>query len=80
MTFSRKFILPLVLLLCWPAGRAWACYAVVVGRKASVDGSVLVAIVNESRAAASEGLEGGELEGVEGEETTEGEEARASED
>ena len=29
--------------LCWPAPRIWACYAVIVGRGASADGSVLVA-------------------------------------
>jgi len=35
--------LTLLLALCWPAPRAWACYAVIVGREASADGSVLVA-------------------------------------
>lgn len=44
-----------------------------------LDSSTLVAIVNESRAAASEGLEDEELEGVEGEET-EGEEEETSEE
>jgi len=41
----RRRCLALVLLaaLCWPAPRVWACYAVIVGRGASADGSVLVA-------------------------------------
>lgn len=38
----RLLTLSLTLLLVWSDSRAWACYAVVVGKKASADGSVLV--------------------------------------
>ena len=40
---SKRHVVLLVLLLTWPACRVWACYAVIVGREASADGSVLVA-------------------------------------
>ena len=43
MTFSRRHRVLMALLLSWPVCRAWACYAVIVGREASTDGSVLVA-------------------------------------
>jgi len=39
----RRLTLALLVALCWPAPRIWACYAVIVGRGASADGSVLVA-------------------------------------
>jgi len=43
MAFSRELVVAAVLLLSWPGSCAWACYAVVAGREASADGSVLVA-------------------------------------
>ena len=43
MTFSRGHVVLVALFLSWPVCRAWACYAVIVGRGASADGSVLVA-------------------------------------
>jgi dipeptidase len=43
LTMSRRIPLTVVLLaLCCLSSRSWACYAVVVGRKASADGAVLV--------------------------------------
>ncbi|HUT94733.1 MAG TPA: C69 family dipeptidase [Thermoguttaceae bacterium] len=39
----RCLALTVLVALCWPAPRIWACYAVIVGRGASADGSVLVA-------------------------------------
>jgi dipeptidase len=38
----RWLVVVVLLPLCWPADRVWACYAVIVGREASADGSVLV--------------------------------------
>ena len=43
MMRSKLFLVVLALLLTWPVCRGWACYAVIVGRGASADGSVLVA-------------------------------------
>lgn len=40
--FSRYTTLVLLLALCCPASQVFACYAVIVGREASEDGSVLV--------------------------------------
>jgi len=39
---SRCLAFAILLALSWPAPRVWACYAVIVGREASQDGSVLV--------------------------------------
>ena len=39
---SRWLIVAMLWLLCWPPAQVWACYAVIVGREASADGSVLV--------------------------------------
>ncbi len=39
----RLLLVLIVLLSSLTAARAWACYAIIVGRKASADGSVLVA-------------------------------------
>ena len=39
---SRCLTFAILLALSWPAPRVWACYAVIVGREASHDGSVLV--------------------------------------
>ena len=39
---SRCLTFVILPALCWPAPRTWACYAVIVGRGASADGSVLV--------------------------------------
>ncbi len=38
----RRTIAAILILGCLPLGEAWACYAIVVGREASADGSVLV--------------------------------------
>ena len=43
MTPSIRLIIPTMFLLSWMASPAWACYAIIVGRAASADGSVLVA-------------------------------------
>lgn len=43
MTPSIRLITATILLLSWVACPAWACYAIIVGREASADGSVLVA-------------------------------------
>ncbi|MFH1923018.1 MAG: dipeptidase, partial [Planctomycetota bacterium] len=39
---SRYLTSAILLALLSPAPRVWACYAVIVGREASADGSVLV--------------------------------------
>ena len=43
MAYSKGLVVAIAFLLSWPACRVWACYAVVVGRDASADGSVLLA-------------------------------------
>ena len=43
MAYSKRLAIVVAVLLSWPVCRAWACYAVVVGRDASADGSVLLA-------------------------------------
>ncbi len=44
----RTLLSLLLLLLTPPAGRAWACYAIIVGREASTDGSVLMAHLEQN--------------------------------